>query len=68
MPKVILTLDPSLEGKTKEEKSLIFDEEIQRFSDWLSQVSDFKAQGPLSRPERALIKTYLVQKYSGKIG
>ena len=68
MPNVILTLDPSLEGKTKEEKSLIFDQEVQQFSDWLSTVSDFRAQGPLSRPEKALLKTYLVQKYTGKVG
>lgn len=68
MPNITLTLDPNLEGKSKEEKSVLFDEEVQRFSDWLSQISDFKAQGPLTRPEKALLKTYLIQKYSGKLG
>ena len=68
MADINLTLATEHEAKTKEEKSLLFDEEVQRFSHWLSQLSDFKAQGPLSKPEKALLKTYLVHKHLGKIG
>lgn len=68
MPDITLKLADEHEGKSKEEKSKLFDNEVQRFSDWLSRSGDFKSQGPLNNPERALIKTYLIQKYSGKIG
>lgn len=68
MPDIILTLDAVHEQKSKEEKLKVFEEEVSRFSNWLANLSDFKAQGPLSNPERALLLTYLLQKYNGKIG
>lgn len=68
MANITLKLSEELESKSKEEKIKIFEAEVDLFSHWLSELSDFKAQGPLSPPERALLMTYLIQKYNGKIG
>lgn len=68
MADVILKLSDEHEPKTKEEKLKIFQEEVERFSYWLANLSDFKAQGALNNPEKALLMTYLIQKYNGKIG
>lgn len=67
MPDLVLKLSEELEGKTKEEKLVIFDKEVDRFSKWLERLNDPRANGPLSNPEKALLKTYLVQKYTGKL-
>lgn len=69
-PKMNLTLKWSLEAelKSKEEQSRILDEEVETFSQWLTNLPDSRAAGALSSPERALIKTYLVQKLTGKLG
>lgn len=53
--------------KTKEEISALLDAEVDRFSTFMDNLDDWKAKGALSKPERALIKTYLVQKLTGKI-
>lgn len=68
MPNITLKLSDELEAKSKEEKLAAFEVEVDSFSKWLETVSDPRAQGPLSRPERTLVKTYLVQKYLGKLG
>jgi hypothetical protein len=67
MPDITLLLANSLEGKTKEELSTVFDQEVERFSQYMSNMGDWRSAGPLSKFERALIKTYLIQKFSGKI-
>lgn len=54
--------------KSKEEQSKMLDEEVEIYSQWLADLPDEKAKGALSNPERALIKTYLVQKLAGKLG
>lgn len=54
--------------RSQEEMLALFDKEVDDFSKWLAEkCPDVKARGPLSKPERALIKTYLVQKFTGKI-
>lgn len=62
-----LKLTPEHDGKTKEEISALLDEEVERFSVWMENLSDWRAKGALSKPEKALVKTYLVQKLTGKI-
>lgn len=62
-----LKLTQGDEGKTKEEISVLMDEEVEKFSVWLDNLSDWRAKGALSKPEKALVKTYLVQKLQGKI-
>lgn len=65
---VILKWSPEAELKPKEEQSQILDQEVEAFSQWLAALPDSRASGALSNPERALIKTYLVQKLTGKLG
>jgi hypothetical protein len=67
MKDVIVRFADEHQGKSKEELSAILDREIEKFSQYMSTIGDWKAVGPLSAPERALIKTYLVQKVTGKI-
>jgi predicted acetyltransferase len=62
-----LKLTPEDEGKTKEEISALMDIEVEKFSEWMENLSDWRAKGALSKPEKALVKTYLVQKLQGKI-
>lgn len=67
MRDVIAYLDDSHASKPKEEISKILDEEINRFSNFMATIGDWKSAGPLTAPERALIKTYLVHKINGKL-
>lgn len=67
MSDVVVHFADQHRGKPKEELSAILDKEIEEFSRYMSTIGDWKAVGPLSPLERALIKTYLVQKITGKI-
>lgn len=52
---------------SREERMKFFEKEVEDFSDWMTRLPDWKYQGPLSKPERVLLLTYLMQKYEGKI-
>jgi hypothetical protein len=67
MPDVILKLAEEHASKTKEEISRIFDEEVERFSRYMATIGDWRAVGVLNNGERMLIKTFLVQKFSGNV-
>ena len=67
MPDLLLQLAPEHQSKSKEELSILFDQEVDRFSRYMATMGDWKAAGPLLPLERVLIKTYLVQKYTGKL-
>jgi hypothetical protein len=67
MSDITIQLAPEHQNKSKEELSKLFDEEIERFSQYMSKLGDWRAAGPLADFERTLIKTYLVQKHLGKI-
>ena len=56
-----------LEGKDQKTQNEALDREVERYSRWLDTLADERAKGCLSNPERALIKTYLVQKLTGKL-
>jgi hypothetical protein len=64
---VKMTWGEGLEAKDKTAQNEALDREVERYSKWLSQLTDTRASGPLCDPEKALIKTYLVQKLNGKI-
>lgn len=64
---VILKWADNLDAKSQQEQSEALDREVERFSQWLVKLPDNKASGALNNPERALIKTYLVQKLTGKL-
>jgi hypothetical protein len=49
-------------NKSKEEILLILEAELDKFSTYMSNLSDWRARGSLNSGERALLKTYLVNK------
>jgi hypothetical protein len=56
-------------GKPETEKALIsqvLDQEIEDFSEWMAKLADIRARGPLLSGEKALLKTYLIQKIKGE--
>lgn len=66
--KLLVESDDQKNLEIPREKLLnLFDQEIDDFSKFMSTIGDWRAVGPLNSPERALIKTYLIQKLTGKI-
>lgn len=51
----------------KEELSKLFDEEVEKFDREMAKLSPDRGGGPLSKIEKMLIKTYLIQKVTGRI-
>lgn len=64
---IITTWSKDLDGQDRKIQNEALDREVERFSLWLSRLEDTRASGALNNPEKALIKTYLVQKMLGKI-
>jgi hypothetical protein len=64
---VMTKWSPELEDKDQKTQLEALDREVERYSRWLADLPDSRASGALSNPEKALIKTYLVQKLHGKI-
>ena len=67
MKDVIVSFAAEHSTKTKEELSMLLDKELEDFSKYMSTIGDWRAVGPLTHAEKALVKTYLVQKVTGKI-
>lgn len=59
MPTVVELSDEVL-GMSKEEQSRVLDEELDKFSAYMGNISDVRASGPLSQKERMIVKTYLI--------
>jgi len=53
--------------KTKEEILGEVNEEVEKFSNFMASLEDWRARGALNSPEKALLRTYLLQKTQGKI-
>ena len=51
----------------KQDLLKVFESELDDFSQWLANNPNWKQQGPLTQPERVLLRTYFVQKYSGNL-
>lgn len=49
------------------DKLAILEKEVDDFDSWMQKLQDWKYQGPLTKPERVLLLTYLMQKHSGHI-
>ena len=62
MADVTLKLAEEHASKPKSEQSRVLDDEVERFSQYMSSLGDWKARGHLISQERALIKTYLIFK------
>lgn len=56
------------ENLSKEDALRVFDEEVEKFSSYMANLpANTLGAGPLSTGERALVKSYLVAKYRGKV-
>lgn len=62
-----LSLVDEFKDEDKAKISSLLDQEVEQFSKFMSSIGDWKTAGPLNEAERALIKTYLVQKLTGKV-
>lgn len=59
------TLSINPDAQTPEAKKMVndlLDAEIEEFSHWMATLADIRARGPLMNAEKALLKTYLIQK------
>ena len=65
MQDLALVLAPPHRGKTKEEISAILYQEVEKFSQYMCSLGDWKAVGPLIPQEKVLLKTYLLRKMQG---
>ena len=53
--------------KTQEDILIEVNQEVEKFSEWLSNLDDIRAKGALNNPEKALVRTYLMQKLQGRL-
>lgn len=67
MAEWILRINPDLKELTHEEQSKALDAEVERFSDYMATLGDWKAAGPLTPMERMLLKSFLVRKLTGEV-
>lgn len=60
--------DPTaVDSMSKDQQVALIEREVEGFSAYMSGISDPRAAGPLTKPERALVTTFLVAKLRGKI-
>jgi hypothetical protein len=64
---VKIVLDLKTNAEHPEDRRLLFEQEVEEFSVWMTHNPDWKQQGALTRPERVLLLTYLMHKYAGHI-
>jgi hypothetical protein len=72
MSKFVLYIDstdgaPAPKASEKEALLAVVNEEVERFSTYMATLGDWKSAGPLNEMEKTLIRTYLVQKFTGKL-
>lgn len=54
-------------GISKERLLEAFTREVEDFSEWMEKTPPELQQGPLTKPEKVLLLTYLMQKYAGNL-
>jgi hypothetical protein len=64
---VIVKLAEGKSTENQDEVLPLLDQEIERFSTYMSNLPDARAAGPLINPEKAILKTYLVAKLRGRL-
>lgn len=64
---VTFALKEEHQGKSQEEQSALLDLEVENLSKFFETLDDFRARGALNKMERALVKTYMVQKLTGRV-
>lgn len=55
------------ENLTKDQVLNEVNEEVEKFSTFMSTIEDWRARGALNSPEKALLRTYLMQKVQEKL-
>jgi len=55
------------DNQTKDETLASVNEEVEKFSNFMATLEDWRARGALNSPEKALLRTYLLQKVQGTI-
>lgn len=67
MADLTLQLSDEHRAKAPEEVLKLFDEEIEKFSKYMTTIGDWRSVGALNAQERALLKSYLVHKHRGHV-
>lgn len=62
MSLVKFTISEEDKKRTKEELLAEFEAEIDKFSEFMASIKDWRFSGSLIKGERALLKTYLIYK------
>lgn len=62
-----LTLCKEHESKTKDEVIKLVEQEVDKFSQFMAGLGEWKSAGPLIPQERILIQSYLIHKLRGHI-
>lgn len=67
MLKVAVVKNDTPVSVPKEEALELVNAEVEKFSEFMATLEDWRARGALNNPEKALLRTYLVQKLQGRI-
>lgn len=67
MLKVAVVKNDTPVAVPKEEALELVNAEVEKFSEFMASLEDWRARGALNNPEKALLRTYLVQKLQGRI-
>lgn len=59
---------PECLEKSKEELSQLFDSEVEAFSNYMTTLGDIRANDPLTKAEKMLVKTFLIHLYKKQVG
>lgn len=68
MREIEVSFSGELATQGREPQESAIDREVESFSAFMSNLGDWRSAGPLNAAERALIKSYLVARLTGKMG
>lgn len=64
---IIVQFSEDHSGKNREQLEPLIDAEVERFNRFMQQLPDWKSRGDLHKSEKALLKSYLVARLTGKL-
>jgi len=68
MSEINISFSGDLAAQGREPQESAIDREVDTFSAFMANLGDWRSAGPLNAAERALIKSYLVARLTGKLG
>lgn len=68
MKEIHVAFAEALTGQPREIQEAAIDREVETFSAFMANLGDWRSAGPLNSAERAMIKSYLVARLTGKLG